>query len=58
MAVNAKNWQEMKKPNSLEKKATPRSKAAEPAASDRKPPKRAQAEEAPAPAARKRAKKA
>src|SRR6058998_1817479 len=23
MAVNAKNWQEMKKPNSLEKKATP-----------------------------------
>ena len=43
---------------SLEKKAPPRSKAAEPAAADRKPPKRAHAEEAPAPAARKRAKKA
>jgi DNA end-binding protein Ku len=42
---------------SLEKKAPPRAKAAEPAVAERKPPKRAQQEEAPAPAARKRAKK-
>ena len=42
---------------SLEKKAAPRGKPAEPVA-ERKPPKRAQQEEAVAPAARKRAKKA
>ena len=43
---------------SLEKKAPARGKAQAPAVAERKPPKRAQLEEAPAPAARKRAKKA
>ena len=43
---------------SLEKKAPARGKAAEPAQAERKPPKRAQQEEAAAPVARKRAKKA
>jgi DNA end-binding protein Ku len=43
---------------SLEKKAPGRGKAPAPAAAERKPPKRAQQEEAPAPAVRKRAKKA
>ena len=33
MAVNAKNWQEMKKPNSLEKKATAATRAARPPSS-------------------------
>ncbi len=43
---------------SLEKKAPARGKASEPSAAERKPAKRAQQEEAAAPAARKRAKKA
>jgi DNA end-binding protein Ku len=43
---------------SLEKKTPARGKAPAPAAAERKPPKRAEQEEAPAPVARKRAKKA
>ena len=43
---------------SLEKKAPARGKTPAPAPAERKPPKRAQPEEAPAPSARKRAKKA